>query len=123
MINNDIYKTGIIVTADTGFADEPNMQYLHENEINGYIPDNQFRSRDPKYKHQKTKYGKRSDHRKINTAKSVLPASEFRYNPTDNTCLCPEGHLMTKKNRAKINEVLKPYSSIANPVYVKHVHV
>ena len=100
-INDDIYKTSIIVTADTGFADEPNMQYLYENEINGYIPDNQFRNRDPKYKNQKIKYGKRSDHRKNSKAKSVIDASAFRYDPTDNTCLCPEGHQMTKKKQGK----------------------
>jgi len=33
------------------------MKYLHENNINAYIPDNQFRSRDPKFKDQKAKYG------------------------------------------------------------------
>ena len=38
-----------IITADTGYANEANMQYLHENGINGYIPDNQFRQRDPKF--------------------------------------------------------------------------
>jgi hypothetical protein len=27
-----------------------NMKYLHERQINGYIPDNQFRSRDPKFR-------------------------------------------------------------------------
>jgi transposase len=53
-INPDIYKTGAIVTADTGFANEANMQYLHDKQINGYIPDNQFRSRDPKFADQKT---------------------------------------------------------------------
>jgi|TARA_A100001518_G_C1225722_1_gene74128 hypothetical protein len=36
-----------------------NMKYLHERQINGYIPDNQFRSRDPKFADQKDKYGKR----------------------------------------------------------------
>ncbi|EWH08070.1 transposase, partial [Catenovulum agarivorans DS-2] len=58
-ISDNIYQTGTIVTADTGFANEANMKYLHENQINGYIPDNQFRSRDPKFSEQKTKYGKR----------------------------------------------------------------
>ena len=48
-ISEDIYQTGTVVTADTGFANEANMQYLHDNDINGYIPDNQFRSRDPKF--------------------------------------------------------------------------
>ena len=30
-----------------------------KHQINGYIPDNRFRSRDPKFTGQKTKYGKR----------------------------------------------------------------
>jgi len=100
-MNEDIYKTGIVITADTGFADEPNMQYLHENNINGYVPDHKFRQRDDKYKTQTEHYAKRSAHRKNSTAKSVVPASEFRYDPTDNTCICPEGHLMTLKKQGK----------------------
>ncbi|VAW67670.1 Mobile element protein [hydrothermal vent metagenome] len=100
-INEDIYETGIIITADTGFADEPNMQYLNENNINGYVPDNQFRKRDEKFATQIEKHGKRSDHRKNSNAKSVIPSSEFRYDPTDNTCCCPEGHSMTCKKKGE----------------------
>ena len=48
-ISDDIYATGTVVTADTGFANEKNMKYLHENKINAYVPDNRFRSRDPKF--------------------------------------------------------------------------
>ena len=45
--SDHIYKEKIIVTADTGFANEANMEYLNQENINAYIPDNQFRSRDP----------------------------------------------------------------------------
>mgnify|MGYP001039418408 CR=1 FL=1 len=92
-ISDDIYNDEIIVTADTGFANEANMQYLHENKINGYIPDNKFRSRDPKFAGQKSKYGKR----KTNTTKktkSIIPASEFRFDATEKSCLCPAGEAM-----------------------------
>ncbi len=99
-INDDIYKTDIIVTADTGFADEPNMQYLHENNINGYIPDNQFTSRDEKFINQKTKHGKRNQDNK-KKSKCVIDASQFRYDPIENTCHCPEGHLMGLKKNGK----------------------
>jgi hypothetical protein len=44
-IADNIYQTGAIVTADTGFANEANMQYLHEQQINGYIPDNRIASK------------------------------------------------------------------------------
>lgn len=91
----DIYKEGIIITADTGFASEDNMQYLHENKINGYIPDNKFRSRDPKFAHQKIKYGKRTTPNK-KTVNHVYPASDFTFDPTNKSCLCPAGEAMWK---------------------------
>lgn len=56
-ISGDIYKTQAIITADTGFSNDENNRYLKANKINAYIPDNQFRSRDPKFNHQKEKYG------------------------------------------------------------------
>jgi len=52
-IHDNIYGTDAIIAADTGFANEANMKYLHENNINGYVPDNKFRSRDPKFKEHK----------------------------------------------------------------------
>jgi len=96
-ISENIYKDGIIVTADTGFANEANNQYLYENEINGYVPDNKFRSRDPKFDHQKIKYGKRSSYKK-QKATSVIPASEFNLDPKHKSCTCPAGENMWLKN-------------------------
>ena len=91
-ISEDIYQTGVIVTADTGFANEANMLYLHENNINGYFPDNQFRSIDPKFADQKTKYGKRHQKkRKQSKPTQFIPASEFRFDPVAMTCICPAG--------------------------------
>jgi len=94
--SESIYDDGIIVTADTGFANEANNQYLHENNINAYVPDNKFRSRDPQFKDQKKQYGKRTDYKKLKTV-SVIPASEFNLNEKK-TCLCPAGELMWLKN-------------------------
>jgi len=96
-ISKDIYRKKIIVTADTGFANEANMQYLYEQKINAYIPDNKFRSRDPKFATQKQKYGKRSDYR-IHKTKSVIPPSEFSFDPIARTCHCPTGEAMWLKN-------------------------
>jgi len=79
--------------ADTGFANEDNMQYLNKNKINAYISDNQFRSRDPKFVNQKNKYGKHKRNSK-KKAKEVIPASEFRFDPTEKTCVCPAGESM-----------------------------
>ena len=91
-IAEHIYQTGTVVTADTGFANEANMQYLHERGINGYIPDNRFRSRDPKFAEQKDKYGKRHQHLRNQDWKEVIPASEFQFDPVTKTCQCPAGN-------------------------------
>ena len=92
-ISEDIYAEGTIVTADPGFANEANMKYLYENGINAYIPDNQFRSRDPKFKNQKEKYGKRHQDKKKKIP-LVMPASEFTLDPTQKSCRCPAGEEM-----------------------------
>lgn len=99
-IADKIYETGTIVTADTGFANEANMKYLHENNINAYVPDNQFRSRDPKFANQKQKYGKRHQDTKKNPkisvhARGVIPASEFEFDMVNRTCICPAGEQLT----------------------------
>ena len=85
----------VTVTADTGFANEQNMQYLHNNKIDAYIPDNQFRSRDPRFQDQKKKYGKRHQEKPKSERRKVIPATEFRFDPTAMTCDCPGGERLS----------------------------
>ena len=107
-ISKNIYLDGVIVTADTGYANEANMQYLHENKIDAYIPDNQFRSRDPKFADQKTKHGKRNQNHKTKTSPEVFPPSEFSLNPKTKTCVCPAGEaLWLRSEREDLNGNLK----------------
>lgn len=102
-LSDNIFKTQTIFTADTGFANEANMKYLHENNINAYVPDNQFRSRDPKFAHQKEKYGKR--HRDILKGETqVIPASEFQYDPIQKSCVCPAGERLSYRGERRVNE-------------------
>jgi transposase len=93
-INKDIYKEGAMITADTGFACEENMKYLHEEGINAYVPDNKFRSRDPKFADQKEKYGKRHQDTKKKDEPIIIPSSEFTFDPLLKTCICPAGEVM-----------------------------
>lgn len=99
-ISEDVLKDQIIITADTGFANEANYEYLKAEKINAYIPDNQFRSRDPKFKDQKSKHGKR--HQETTKGiKSVIPSSEFTFNTAKKTCRCPAGNMLWLKNETK----------------------
>jgi transposase len=99
-INKAIYKSKIVVTADTGFANEGNMQYVYKNRINAYIPDNQFRSRDPRFSEQKSNYGKRKQASKQKAA-SLIPASDFKFEPTTLTCVCPAGQQLSFRHKGK----------------------
>jgi len=98
-ISEDIYKDGVIVTADTGYANEANMEYLYTNNIDAYIPDNRFRSRDPKFAKQKEKYGKRHQQKKT-TSENVIPPEDFLYNAAEKTCICPAGEAMWINNES-----------------------
>lgn len=85
-----------IITADTGYACEANMQYLYDNGINGYIPDNRFRQRDPKFTEQKTHHStRRPITGKKKAATSVIPASAFDFDPVNLTCRCPAGEAIS----------------------------
>ena len=88
-----------VITADTGYANEANMRYLHDNHINAYIPDNQFRQRDPTFSEQKTNHSQRkaiTGKKKATTR--VIPASEFQFDPVNKTCRCPAGELMRPRS-------------------------
>ena len=112
-INDDIFgtgtdsdnDTGTILTADTGFANEENMKYCHENKINACIPDNQFRSRDPKFKDQKKKHP-RPTRSKSGKVIPVFPASEFQFDPIEITCICPAGEPLSFINSRSDNRGL-----------------
>ena len=96
-LSDDILQEQVIITADTGFSSAANDDYLQKNKVNAYIPDNQFRSRDSKFKTQKAKHGKRHQD-KVVGVKEVIPASEFRFNFKKKTCRCPEGNDMWLKH-------------------------
>ena len=76
------------------------MQYLHENKINAYIPDNRFRSRDPKFNDQKKKYGKRHQVNK-KKAHKMITASEFNFVESSMTCVCPAGHQLSFRHESE----------------------
>ncbi len=83
----------VVITADTGFANEANYAWLKGDGYNAFVPDNRFRSRDPKFKDQKSKHGKRHQST-VRGEKSVIPSSEFNLDAKNKSCRCPEGNLM-----------------------------
>ncbi len=103
-ISDDIWAEQAIITGDTGFSNAANDEYLRDNNINGYTPDQMFRDRDPFFKDQKKKYGKRHRDTLVGV-KSTIRAEDFDFNKRNKTCVCPNGKellvLREEKHRGK----------------------
>lgn len=84
------------ITADSGFSSEANMKALHQMGVDGYIADNQFRKRDPRFIDSATyneQQQKRQAERGYKHSKRFA-ADDFAHDPVAGTCRCPAGNLM-----------------------------
>lgn len=90
----------LVITADTGFSSEANMQYIFENKINAVIPDGQFRKRNSLFveseKYQQEK-DKRKKTRKDKAKSNNIPNTEFIVDMVNETCICPAGKEMLSR--------------------------
>jgi transposase len=80
---------GSIVTADTGFHSTENLAYLEREKIDGYIPDSNFRKRDPRFataaRHKPTRDPSR-------WGKKGFDRTVFKYVKRSDYFLCPAGN-------------------------------
>lgn len=97
-LGDDCLQYGTLLTADTGYSSEANMEYLFDEGINAVVPDTHFRQRDPRIagshsvaKHKAHRRKTRKDKRKGTTN---YPASLFAVDQSSETCICPNGHKM-----------------------------
>ena len=75
------------LTADSGFHNTHNVEFCQSENIDAYIADKSFRSRDPRFKnYQRFKP-------KLKPKKHFVPA-DFSFNKKANTCHCPAGKKM-----------------------------
>ena len=93
-IHQDILSTGMVITADTGYANEANNHYLYEHNINAYIPDNAFRSRDPRHKDKLAHHGRKYKAKHPAT----FASDQFNFDPIKHTCHCPAGQSLRFAN-------------------------
>jgi len=97
-LDEKIFESSVVLTADTGFSSEANMEYLFNENIDAVIPDNQFRKRNPVFaesdlynKHKALRKKTRKDQRK---SEAVIPSDEFNIDLESGTCICPAGKEM-----------------------------
>ena len=76
---------GAVLTADTSYHSTANLQKCADEEVDAYIPDNQFRNRDPRFATQK-RYRKRVN---------KFTLDDFRHRESSDEYECPNGKTLT----------------------------
>lgn len=92
----DIFKETKVIT-DTGFYNKENLQFLDEENIDAYIPDNNFRKRDPRFNTAK-RHTQPIDRKKTITRGKYFQPKDFKYDETINKMICPAGRQMYIRN-------------------------
>lgn len=90
----DIFKQAKL-TVDAGFHTEANMKLLFEEGIDAYVPDTQFRRRDPRF----AEAGRHKPAPKKPPTGRHFGPQDFVYDPNQQTCTCPAGKRLYLKNR------------------------
>jgi len=87
------------LTADSGFYNKRNLEYLYTRGIDSYLPDIGFRKRDPRFQ-TIDKYKAR--HRKEQGKKrksNHYTSPDFHYDADTHTCICPAGKKLYSNGR------------------------
>ncbi|MGH8502554.1 MAG: IS1182 family transposase [Gammaproteobacteria bacterium] len=91
------------LTADAGFHTEQNMKRLFEEGVDGYVADNLFRKRDPRFN-----TAARHKPNKAKQSKRFGPR-DFIYDQDTQTCICPAGKRLYLKQR---HVIIRGYQAI-----------
>lgn len=99
----DIFKQARL-TMDAGFHTEANMKLLFEEGIDAYVPDTQFRQRDPRF-------AEAGRHKPAKAAvRRHFGPPDFVYDAQQQTCICPAGKRLYRKNQ---NFVVRGYHAVS----------
>ena len=89
------------ILADSGYCNTDALTFLEEKNIDGYVADNAFRSRDPRFQ---TAREHKSTTPKKTSSKSRFTVEEFSVDIDQQSCTCPAGKtLWLKCAKAKID--------------------
>ncbi len=92
MAQPDLLQTDTKILADSGYFNRCTLEHLEERQIDAYIADPGFRSRDPRFKD--TARYKPTSAKKPNES---FKASDFNVDIKLGRCSCPAGHTMVLK--------------------------
>lgn len=91
-IDSNIYDK-VMITADSGYHNEKNMEYIVTNSIDAYIADNQFCKRDVRFDDRVKHRKKTAGWQVIKTGKYFTP-KDFIYDAKAKSLTCPADNAM-----------------------------
>jgi hypothetical protein len=91
---------GKIISADTGYYSVDNLEACRDQEVDAYIPDREFRKRDPRFVQAK-RHRRSVDRRKqrYESKKRWFTPEDFRLDERTGKLICPAGHGLYVRNR------------------------
>jgi hypothetical protein len=95
--SGDVLKEAVLV-ADNGYHSEENVRMVMTEGIDAYLPDNQFRKRDPAFA-EAQRYKRSVDRKKTARGKKYFSASDFTFDAEKGKLICPAGKELFVKNR------------------------
>jgi len=94
--HDEEYFEGATVTADSNYHSEVNIKKCVEEGLDAYIPDKDFRSRDPRFEDQKERYKSKKERK--------YSLEDFRYDEERDRYMCPQGEEL----RCRAKKVRRP---------------
>jgi transposase len=95
---------GKIVSADTGYYSVENLEACEDEKVDAYVPDQQFRKRDVRFK-DAGRHRRSTDkrHKRYKSKKRYFDVNDFRMDEQTCNLICPAGEELYFRNR-KLND-------------------
>ena len=83
------YFQGAVLTADTNYHSEESLKRCEQEQLDAFIPDKDFRLRDPRHKNQPLSRANAGREKKFRL-------DDFRYQEAEDSYLCPQGEVLRR---------------------------
>ncbi len=102
-LSEELPLAGVTLTADCNYHSEANLEACETYQVEACIPDNHFRSRDPRFATQerhKTEFRGEEDGARYAPKKGTFGLEHFTYNSAADTYTCPQGKELTCQSQS-----------------------
>ena len=99
----ETYFQGKQLTADSNYHSYDALVVCKDEKLDAYIPDIQFRKRDPRFAEQERFQDGLHGRQRPDTKPSLFTTADFSFDPTKQVYLCPQGRELTCHARNQTN--------------------